>query len=134
MLIPDLHDIQRRRHSSGRDPGGVRGAGQQETAEAVGCAQSLVAKVITKGSFRTFGDIPDWIINKSSFRSFVDIPDWIKGKAGRRQRGQAGVSPKAKKRGENDSLNLLKRGFSNFKRGGGLTSPYPVCPSISTTD
>lgn len=38
---------------------------QHETAEAVGCAQSLVAMVI----------------NKSSFRSFVDIPDWIKGMA-----------------------------------------------------
>ena len=40
--------------------------------------------------------------------------------------GRAGVSLKAKKRGGNDSLNLLKRGFSNFKRGGGLTSPF-VC-------
>ena len=48
--------------------------------------------------------------------------------------GRAGVSLKANKRGGNDSLNLLKRGFSNFKRGGGLTSPCPVCPSISTID
>jgi len=43
---------------------------QQETADAVGCARSLVAMVVNKGSNRTFIDIPDWIQSKSDRATF----------------------------------------------------------------
>ena len=46
---------------------------QQETADAVGCAQSLVAMVINKGSYRTFIDIPNWIKGKADKATFKKL-------------------------------------------------------------
>jgi len=46
---------------------------QQETADAVGCAQSMVAMIINKGSNRTFIDIPDWIQSKSDRATFSKL-------------------------------------------------------------
>jgi hypothetical protein len=46
---------------------------QQETADAVGCARSLIAMVVNKGSFRTFIDIPDWIKGKADKATFQKL-------------------------------------------------------------
>jgi len=46
---------------------------QQETAEAVGCARSLVAMVVNKVSNRSFVDIPDWIKSTSDRATFKKL-------------------------------------------------------------
>jgi hypothetical protein len=46
---------------------------QQETADAVGCAQSMVAMIINKTSNRSFIDIPDWIKSTSDRATFKKL-------------------------------------------------------------
>jgi len=46
---------------------------QQETADAVGCARSMVATIVNKASNRSFVDIPDWIKSTSDRATFKKL-------------------------------------------------------------
>jgi len=48
---------------------------QQETAEAVGCARSLVAMVVNKCPIGTFIDIPNWIKSRTQQAEFKKLSE-----------------------------------------------------------